>query len=207
MSMPPDRPGAAGGRSRAVAGLACLLLGGCAAGEPIAGAPVPARTAADWLDTTYTVTCDGIVPDGLRATVVDGRARVPADGSRPPYYDHYDIRVTATAGGDLDGDDVPDTVVLLDCSPQPSNGVVQEVLAFSSSGRLLGALPSPRTLEEDALLPPVYDPAGLRVEDGEIVAAMAAYAPGDSHASGPSVPFTARWRLDGSRGFVRVRAS
>ena len=33
-------------------------------------------------------------------------------------------------------------------------------------------------------LPPRYD--RLSVEDGEIVAAMTAYAPEDSHASGPS---------------------
>jgi hypothetical protein len=116
---------------------------------------VPATATADWSNRTYTVTCDDIVPQGFRATVVDGRARVPADGSRPPHYDHYDIRVTATAGGDVDGDGAPDTVVLLDCSPQPSNGIVQEVLLFSSTGRQLGDLPSPRTLLGAAPIPPV----------------------------------------------------
>jgi hypothetical protein len=177
-------------RSRVLAAVACLLLAGCA-------------TRTDWANTAYTVTCDGIVPDGFRTTVVDGSARVPADGSRPPHYDHYDVRITATASGDLDGDGVPDAVVLLDCSPQPSNGIVQEVLLFSSTGSPLGALPSPRTLPENVLLPPVYDPAGLSVQDGEIVAAMTAYGPGDSHASGPSVPFTVRWRFDGE-AFVRT---
>ena len=53
------------------------------------------------------------------------------------------------------------------------------------------------------LLPPVYDPAGLSVQDGEIVAAMKAYGPGDSHATGPSVPLTVRWRFDGHR-FVQA---
>jgi hypothetical protein len=164
---------------------------------------VPATATADWSNRTYTVTCDDIVPQGFRATVVDGRARVPADGSRPPHYDHYDIRVTATAGGDVDGDGAPDTVVLLDCSPQPSNGIVQEVLLFSSTGRQLGDLPSPRTLQGAAPIPPVYDPDGLSVQDGEIVAAMKAYGPNDSHASGPSLPLTVRWRFDG-HGFVLV---
>jgi hypothetical protein len=88
--------------------------------------------------------------------------------------------------------------------PTPSsNGIVQEVQVFSSTGDPLGALPSPCALPENVLLPPVYDLAGLSVEHGEIVAAMAAYGPGDSHASGPSVPFTVRWRIDG-REFVRT---
>jgi hypothetical protein len=58
-------------------------------------------------------------------------------------------------------------------------------------------------MPENVLLPPVYDRAGLSVVDGEIVAAMTAYGPGDNHASGPSVPLTVRWRLDGDR-FVRT---
>src|SRR4051795_2100730 len=155
-------------RSRAVVVPACLLLSGCAAAQRTGAASPPAGTAVDWLNRTYQVTCDGIVPDGFRATVVDGSARVPADGSRPPHYEHYDIRITGTASGDVDGDGAPDTVVLLDCSPQLSNGIVQEVQIFSSAGRRLGALPSPRSLQGDAKLPPVYDPAGLRVRDGEI---------------------------------------
>jgi hypothetical protein len=93
--------------------------------------------------------------------------------------------------------------VLLDCSPQPSNGVVQEVQLFSSTSRPLGALPSPSTLQAGVQPPPVYDPAGLSVQNGEVVAAMSAYGPDDSHASGPSVPLTVRWRFDGQK-FVRA---
>jgi hypothetical protein len=191
-------------RGRSVVALgACLLLVGCASAERTGGVQLPAGAASDWLNRTYTVTCDGIVPAGFRATVVDGVARVAADGSRPPNYEHYDIQVLATAGGDVDGDGAADAVVLLECSPQPSNFIVQEVQLFSSSGRPLGALPSPRTLEGDAPLPPVYDPAGLSVQHGEIVAAMTAYGPDDFHAGGPSVPLTVRWRFDG-QDFVRV---
>ena len=203
MSMSRSGSGAAVSRNRAVVALVCLLLPGCAPAEWTGAAHTPARAAADWLNRTYLVTCDGIVPDGFDAIVVDGSARVPADGGRPPHYDHYDIRVTAMAGGDVDGDGAAEAVVLLDCSPQPSNGIVQEVQVFSSTGRLLGTLPSPRTLRENVLLPPVYDPAGLSVQDGEIVAAMKAYGPDDFHASGPSVPLTVRWRFDGQR-FMRV---
>jgi hypothetical protein len=197
-------------RSRSVASrrrtnvvLACLLVSGCAAARPTDETDIPSSDSVDWLNRTYVVTCDGVVPDGFRATVVDGSARVLADGSRPPHYDHYDVRITATVSGDVDGDGASDGVVLLDCSPQPSNGVVQEVQVFSSTGRPLGALPSPRTLEGEAPLPPVYDPGGLSVEDGEIVAAMTAYGPDDVHATGPSVPLTVRWRFDG-QDLVRV---
>ena len=210
MSMTRTGSGAAVFPSRAVVAMACLLVTGCASAERIGTAQVPTGTAqpsagagVEWRNRTYTVTCDGIVPDGLRATVVDGRGRVPADGSRPPHYEQYDIRVTATASGDVDGDGAPDAAVLLDCFPQPSNGIVQEVQLFSSAGRQLGALPSASTLEGGVRPPPVYDPDGLSVEDGEIVAAMTAYGPDDSHATGPSVPLTVRWRFDG-KGFVRV---
>ena len=196
--------GTAAVRRRTIVPLACLLLAGCASAPRTGPAQVPTRAAADWLNTTYRVTCDGIVPEGLRAAVVDGVARVPADSSRPPHYEHYDVRVAATAAGDVDGDATPDAVVLLECSAQPSNGVLtEEVQVFSSSDQLLGALPSASTLQGDAPLPPVYDPAGLSVQHGEVVAAMTAYGPDDSHASGPSVPLTVRWRFDG-QGFVRV---
>ncbi|MGY1695095.1 MULTISPECIES: hypothetical protein [unclassified Geodermatophilus] len=149
------------------------------------------------------MTCDGIVPDGIPVTLTGGTARVSADGSRPPYYDHYEVRWVTSARGDVDGDGEPDAVVLLQCSPQPSNGVVEEVQVFAASGERLGLLPSPRTLREATSLPPLYDPAGLSVRDGDIVAAMEAYAPEDSHASGPSIPITVRWHWDG-QGFVRV---
>lgn len=183
--------------------VAVVLLGpaGCGSDEPGAGAGAGAAT--DWRTTTYTLTCDDVVPGGFRADVVDGRARVPADAGRPPYYDHYEVAVVSTAEGDVDGDGRADTVVLLECSPQPSNGVLQEVLVLSSAGRPLGALPSPRTLQGEAPLPPLYDPAGLSVVDGEIVARMTAYAPEDSRADGPSLPITVRWRHDDG-GFERI---
>jgi hypothetical protein len=200
-------PGAARKRrttvpARAAGGLVCLLVVACGADERAGSAP--AAAAVDWRSTTYELTCDGIVPGGFRAQVVDGTASVPADGTRPPYYDHYEVRVVATAAGHLDGDGGDDTVVLLECSPQPSNGILQEVLVQASPGRPLASLPSPRTLQGEAPLPPVYE--RISVQDGEIVADMSAYAATDSHASGPSEPFTVRWRL-GPTGVVRVSSS
>ncbi len=198
-----SRSGTAPFHGRAVVAVACLVLAGCAAGGRPGTGRAPADAAVDWRNTAYTLTCDGIVPDGLRAVVEDGSARVTADAARPPHYQYYDVHVRGTATGDVDDDGASDAVVQLECSPQPSNGVLQEVEVLSSTGELLGTLPSPRTLQGDALLPPEYDPAGLSVQDGEIVAAMTAYGPDDSHASGPSVPLTVRWRFDG-RQFVRA---
>jgi hypothetical protein len=129
-----------------------------------------------------------------------------ADPGRPPFHEHYDVRVLATPQGDVDGDSVPDTVVLLECSPQPSNGVVQEVQAFTATGRLLGSVPSPRTLRVQSQLPPEYLPDRLAVTDGEVVAVMLAYGPDDTHAGGPSVPLTVRWRYAGGH-FVRIATS
>lgn len=197
-------PRSTGRRARTAVALACLLAAGCG------GDPDPDRAAAqpavDWRNTSYVLTCDGVVPGGFRARIVDGSASVPADAGRPPFYERYEVRVVGTASGDVDGAGGADTAVLLECSPQPSNGIVQEVLLFSSSGRPLGALPSPRTVQGQAPLPPVHDPAGLSVEDGVIVARMQAYAPTDSHADGPSVPVTVRWKY-AEQGLVRVSAS
>ena len=203
MFMPRRGSGTAVARSRTIVALACFLLAGCAAPQHAGTARGPTAASIDWLNRTYRLTCDGLAPAAFRATVVAGRARVPADGSSAPFYDHYDVTVGATATGDVDGDGAPDAVVLLNCSPQPSNGTVQEVQLFSPTGALLGGLPSPRTLRGDAPLAPVYAPAGLSIQHGEIVAAMRAYGPTDSHASGPSVPLTVRWRF-ARQGFVRV---
>ncbi|TKJ31388.1 hypothetical protein [Blastococcus sp. CCUG 61487] len=190
-------------RCGATTGLLAVLLTGCGSDG---GAREPPAADTDWRNTAYTVTCDGVAPDGFRATVVDGRARVPADGSSPPYYDHYEVTVVSTAHGDVDGERGAETAVLLECSPQPSNGILQEVVVLSSSGRALGTLPSSSTLQGDALLPPLYDPDGLAMDDGEIVARMLAYGPQDSRADGPSIPFTVRWRLHDGR-FVRTSSS
>src|SRR3954454_16819163 len=180
---------------------ACLLLASCA--DKTSHQAAPTTSAHDGRDATYTITCDGVVPDGFSAALHDGVAKVPADIGQTQFYDDFEIRLEATATGDLDGDGRSDTVVLLQCSPQPSNGIVEEVQVFDADDHLIAELPSPRTLREETILPPVYDPQGLKVEDGDIVAAMKAYAPDDSHASGPSIPITVRWHWNG-RNFERV---
>jgi hypothetical protein len=173
---------------------ACVLLAGCA------DKTRQADPDHDWRDAMYTVTCDGVVPTGFQATLHDGAASV---ASETPDYQSFDVKFEADATGDLDGDGRPDTVVLLQCHPQPSNGLVEEVQVFDAHDHLIAGLPSPRTLREQTILPPVYDPHGLKVQDGDIVAAMKAYGPDDSHASGPSIPITVRWHWNG-RSFDRV---
>jgi hypothetical protein len=196
----------------AAVGLAAVGLTAC--GPPAGSAPdVQGRAAThppsapgksyDWRDGTYTLTCDGVVPDGFEARLRKGAARVPADAAQPPHYDYYDVHYEAQASGDVDGDGAPDTVVLLQCSPQPSNGIVEEVQVFAADGSRLGELPSPTTLRESTILAPLYDPTGLSVRDGDIVAAMKAYGPDDNHAEGPSQHITVRWHWDG-QSFVRV---
>ena len=109
---------------------ACVLLTGCGPQDEGGSAGTAHATGVappDWRNASYTLTCDGVVPAGFEATLVNGAARVPADGSRPPHYDYYDVRLETTASGDVDEDGVPDTVVLLQCSPQPSNGILEEV--------------------------------------------------------------------------------
>jgi hypothetical protein len=191
-------------RALAVAGvLGCLVLPGCA---PTSAAPTASHAASpsprpDWRNATYRVTCDGLLADSVSARLVDGAATVPLDVSESPSYDSVNLRLEATATGDLDGAGSSDTVVLLQCWPQPSNGFVEEVHVFRSDGSQLAVLPSPSSLPETTILAPLYVPSGLTVQNGDIVAAMKSYGPDDSHATGPSVPFTVRWHWTG-RGFA-----
>jgi hypothetical protein len=191
-------------RTLAVVGVLGCLLSGCAPrSAPPAASPASSAAPHDWRDATYRVTCDGLLLGTIQARLVDGAAHVPVDVSQSAEYQDVDLRLEATATGDVDGDGAPDTVVLLQCSPQPSNGFVEEVHVVRSDGAELGVLPSPQTLPETTILAPLYVPSGLTVQDGDVVAAMKAYGPDDSHATGPSVPFTVRWHWTGT-GFVRV---
>jgi hypothetical protein len=187
--------------------LGCVVLAGCSGGQVdhTASRARPATVAAEqnWRNATYGITCDGAVPRQLQAKLVDGAAKVPVDVSDSPSFDHLDVSLEATATGDVDGDGKPDTVVLLRCAPQPSNAFVEEVHVFRADGSQLGVLPSPQTLPETTILAPLYVPAGLSVQHEDVVAPMRSYGPNDSHATGPSVPFTVGWHWTGTR-FVRL---
>jgi len=188
--------------------LACLLLAGCAprsatpAASPPSSSQPPSASATnapdDWRNATYRVTCDHLLMGAVSAKLVNGAASVPVDISESPYYDDVDLRLQATATGDVNRDGRPETVVLLQCSPQPSNASVQEVHVFRADGSQLAVLPSANDLPQTTILAPLYVPSGLTVQGGDIVAPMKAYGPADSHATGPSVPFTVRWHWTGT---------
>src|SRR3954454_24207409 len=104
--------------SRVLCGLAtCVVLGGCA--QESRGEAAPESSAHEWRDATYTITCDGVVPRGFSTTLRNGAAVVPAEPPQP--FDSFVVHLETTATGDLDGDGRPDTVVLLECHPEPSN--------------------------------------------------------------------------------------
>ncbi len=152
---------------------------------------------------TYRLTCDGSVPGGFTARLSGGAATVTGQEAGTSDYDRLDVTYQVSATGDITGDGAPETVVLLSCSPQPSNFTTQEVEVLGSDGNVVGELPDGASLKEGAILPPQYVPDELAVADGNISAGMLAYGPNDSHASGPSVPAMFVWHWTGSV-FTRV---
>src|SRR3954462_15073618 len=79
---------------------ACVLLTGCGPqdeGDSAATAHARRTAPQDWRNASYTMTRDSVVPAGFEATLVNGTARVPADGSKAPDSDHFDVRLSATA--------------------------------------------------------------------------------------------------------------
>jgi hypothetical protein len=159
--------------------------------------PGLAAADPDWPNITYTITCDGLIKNGFSVKLTNGSATVSGRIVGSPDYDHFDVQEQAAAQGAISGVGSA-SVVLLACSPQPSNFAVQEVQVFRQDGSVVGELPSPSTLQSGAILPPVYVPTGLRLTDGNISAEMLAYGPNDSHASGPSVPQAVTWHWNGS---------
>jgi hypothetical protein len=158
----------------------------------------PSVSQMDWKNASYKITCDGIAPAGFKVRLQNGLATVSGQAAGSPDYDYFDVRYQASVTGDLDGDGSPETVVLLQCSPQPSNFTVQEVLVLHSDGTLLGKLPRGDALKAGAILPPQYVPNELSVRDGDLHAGMLAYGPRDSHASGPTRHQTFVWHWNGS---------
>ena len=109
------------------------------------------------------------------------------------------------ASGDITGDGQPETIVLLSCSPRGANYFVDEVQVFDPS-KLMGELPSPQTLQGEAVLAPEYIPTELRVEGGNVVAGMLFYAVGASHADGATEAYTITCHWTGSL-FEKVNTS
>jgi hypothetical protein len=154
---------------------------------------------SDWGNATYALSCDGVVPEGIAVTLEHGTSRQYDAGG----YDEVIVAWEASATGDLTGDGVPDTAVLLACFPQPANFFGQEVQVFSSDGRVFSVLPVPSSLDATGNLPPEYLPAEFAIRQGQLTTGMRFYGPDDSHADGPSVYRTLVWEWTGS-GFTQV---
>jgi hypothetical protein len=155
-------------------------------------------TGVDWPNALYFITCDGIAAHPFAVQLSNGKGSTPgaAAGVRS---DRLDVALETAATGDLLNDGSAETAVLLSCSPQPSNGYVEEVRAFTSEGNFFGELPSPQSLVDPSAIPPapVYIPSELSMQSGYLSAGMMFYGPGDSHATGPSIHRTITWKWDG----------
>ncbi|MFI6908216.1 hypothetical protein ACIBKY_43630 [Nonomuraea sp. NPDC050394] len=87
------------------------------------------------------------------------------------------------------------TAVLFRIRPVPGNFFTQELRVFHRDGRYIGRVP---TLVRERLYP-WFQPGTTTFPGGLLAAEVKFYAPGDSHASGPSIKRTVRWRWDGTR--------
>jgi len=163
--------------------------------------PVPAAVSSgpgtDWPNATYSITCDGLVKNTFSVRLSNSTATVSGQNAGSTDYDQFTVQYQAAANGELAGIG-PASAVLLACSPQPSNFAVQEVQVLRPDGSLVSELPSASTLQNGAILPPVYVPSGLRVTGGNISTDLLAYGPNDTHASGPTVRETATLHWNGT---------
>jgi hypothetical protein len=170
--------------------------------SPPPAAPAPrSKPPVDWQNNAYQVTCDGLVPAGFAAGLRGGTATVSGSAIASSGYDSITVTYQEDVTGDLTGDGKPETVVLLTCTPQPSNFSVYEAQVFGPADELLTELPSTSTLQQQGqVLPPEYDvQQSMTIRGGDLHTPMLFYAPEDSHASGPSVSRTARWHWNGDQ--------
>jgi hypothetical protein len=170
------------------------------------GGAAPTREKVDWKNSKYRITCDNILESGFNVTLTNGVATVSGKPAAAAGYDHFEVKLAATASGEITRDAGLETLVLIRCSPQPSNFFVEEALALTSGQKLIGELPSPTSLKGQTILPPQYVPSKLKITGGTISADMMFYGPEDTHASGPSVRRNINWRWDeASRSFIRAK--
>lgn len=175
-------------------------------GPPLSGPPPsapspPSKPPVDWQNNAYQVTCDGLVSAGFAAGMRGGTATVSGSAIASSGYDSITVTYQEDITGDLTGDGKPETVVLLTCTPQPSNLSVYEAQVFGPADELLTELPSTSSLQQQGqVLPPEYDvQQSMTIRGGDLRTPMLFYAPEDTHASGPSVSRTARWHWNGDQ--------
>ncbi|MFD5015332.1 hypothetical protein [Streptomyces chartreusis] len=158
------------------------------------------RVNADFNNRTYRLTCDDVVDTAVPVTVRNGQGTARGRGIGD--YDSWQVQIQRITRGTVPRlGDV--TAVLFFCSPQPSNFARQELRVYrTADGREVGRTP---TFQVDEL-PPQYQPDTVRFSRGRLLADVKFYAPGDSHADGPSILRHVAWRWDGSQ-FVQQSAT
>ena len=86
--------------------------------------------------------------------------------------------------------------MLFGCSPQPSDFSVGEMRIYrTANGSEVGRIPE--LPDNGGVLPGVYKKGSVTIANGHVSADMMFYGPGDSQASGPSVPGHMSWTWDG----------
>ncbi len=147
----------------------------------------------DWNNRQYALTCDNIVQTPVNATFSGGTATTQGPGIGP--YNQWDLSIAQVAHGNLPTlGDV--TAVLFNCSPQPSNFSVRELRIYhTADGSEIG--PIPPLPANGGALPAVYNAGSITIANGHVSADVMFYGPGDSHASGPSVPGHLSWSWNG----------
>ena len=150
-------------------------------------------TGVDWNKRQYALTCDNIVQTPVDVAFSGGKAtaRGPGIGS----YDRWDLSIDQVTHGVLPSlGNV--TAVLFSCGPWPSNFSVQELRIYhTANGSEIGRIPA--LPANGGVLPGVFKPGSVTIANGHVSADVMFYGPGDSHASGPSVPGHMSWSWNG----------
>ena len=154
-------------------------------------APIP---GPDWNNQSYELTCDNTVQNPVKVTFRNGSSTVQGPGIGSAY-SRWDVSVSHVAHGTLPSLGAV-TAVLFTCSPYPSNFSVQELRVYrTADGSEIGRIPDLPT--GSGVLPAVFEPATVAIASGHVSAGVMFYAPGDSHASGPSAPGHVTWSWNG----------
>lgn len=144
----------------------------------------------DWLNTRYSVKCDGAFGDPVTANVQQGRA-TGGDGATRS----WTIEVDPLATGDLTGDGRPETVVLASCTPRPSNYSVEELLVLDERGNTLATLPADSSLTN----PEAFRADTVSISEEGLTIDADRLGPEQCRACGdPELHLTYRWRWTGS---------
>jgi hypothetical protein len=144
----------------------------------------------DWLNTRYSVKCDGAFGEPVTANVQQGSATGSAGAARS-----WTIAVDPLATGDLTGDGRPETAVLVSCTPQPSNYSVEELLVIDERGNTLATLPADSSLTN----PEAFRAETAAITEEGLTIDADRLAPDQCRACGdPELHLTYRWQWTGS---------